>query len=99
MATLQVHLENGFDHDRVVVGAGDAEHVEADATTRYQIGLAAVVLVTVPDGEPCDLRVALPDRGLDAAVRVDPARTPHVRVDVRGDEVVVRPSAAPPMLA
>jgi hypothetical protein len=99
MSLIHVYLEGGFDHDRVTVSADGVELEEADATTRYQIGLASAVELTIPDGLPVVLAVAVPDRGLRAEATVDPATTPHVRVDARGGSLVLKPQAAPPMFA
>lgn len=99
MATIEVFLESGFRHDRVDVRAAGGSHEEHDVTTRYQIGLAAVVELTVPDGEPSMVRVALADRGISAEVEVDPGRTPYVRVNAVEGALTIRPESAPPMYA
>lgn len=99
MSVIHVYLEGGFDHDRVTVSADGVKLEEPDATTRYQIGLASAVELTVPDGRPLVVTVAIPDRGLRAEATVDPATTPHVRVDARGGSLVLKPQAAPPMFA
>jgi len=99
MAAVHVYLEHGFEHDRVTVSAGSAEHTEADVTTRYQVGLARVVEVEVPTAGPSVVRVAVPERHLAAEAQVDPLATPHVRVSITGESLDVRPQAAPPMFA
>lgn len=99
MGTVHVYLENGFEHDRVVVGVGAREVVEPDATTRHQIGLAAVIELAVPDGVASRLRVALPARGMLAETDVDPALTPHVRVSVGASALVVQSVPDPPRFA
>lgn len=99
MATVTIYLEDGFDHDRVVVATGGREQVEPDATTRHQVGLAAVVEVDPPAGGPTTVRVALPERGLETEVEVDPAATPYVRVNVADGSLTVVPQPAPPMFA
>jgi hypothetical protein len=99
MGVLQVYLENGFEHDRVVVSGGGTELEEPDVTTRYQIGLASVVKLTVPDGLPVVVTIAIPDRGLTAETTVDAGATPHVRVNVTDGSLVTQPEAAPPMFA
>lgn len=103
MATITVYLENGFEHDRVTVGAGGDELDRADVSTRHQVGLATTVDLAVPDGAaqdgPVPVRVALPGRGLVAEAAVDPAATPHLRVDVVGGELQLRPVADPPRFA
>ena len=96
MTQIHVYLENGFDHDRVTVSAGDQEHTEPDVSTRYQIGLAAVVELDAPAGA---VRIALPDKGLTAEATIDPEATPFVRVNVTDGALEVRPDASQPRLA
>jgi hypothetical protein len=99
MGSIQVFLENGFEHDRVAVSAGGAERQENDVTTRYQVGLATVVELTVPEGEPSVVQVTLPDRGLRAEAEVDPNVTPYVRVNAADGSLTIQPESFPPMYA
>lgn len=99
MDGIRVYLENGFDHDRVTVTTGGEEHIEPDANTRYQVGLASVVELEVSTDAPVVLRVEVPRRGLSAEARVDPTATPHVRVNITDGALSVQPQAAPPILA
>ena len=99
MGGIQVYLENGFEHDRVTVRAGGAELEEPDVTTRYQVGLASVLELPVPDDVPVAVTIAVPDRGLIAETTVDPEVTPHLRVNATDGSLVVQPEAAPPMFA
>ena len=99
MGSIQVFLENGFEHDRVAVSAAGTERQENDVTTRYQVGLATVVELTVPEGEPSVVRVTLPDRGLRAEAEVDPNVTPYVRVNAADGSLTVQPESFPPMYA
>lgn len=99
MGRIQVYLENGFEHDRVTVSAGGAKLEESDVTTRYQIGLASVVELTVRDGVPLEMTIAVPDRGLTAETTVDPEVTPYLRVNATDGSLVVQPEAVPPMFA
>ena len=62
---LHVELQEGFDDDRVEVTIGGSRFEFPSLRTRYQIGLADVIDVEVPAGE-VDVRVALPDRSLEA---------------------------------
>jgi hypothetical protein len=95
MASVRVFLESGFDHDRVTVSAAGAEHEEHEVTTRYQAGLAKVVDLTLPDGEPSNLRVTV--RHLSAEAEVTPEQTPYVRVNATAGGLTVEPGSAPPM--
>jgi hypothetical protein len=99
MSEIHVYLENGFDHDRVTVSAGAEEHTQDDVSTRYQVGLASVVELAVQGASPGLVRVAVPARGLTAEAEVDPAATPHVRVNIADGTLDVRPQAAPPRFA
>lgn len=99
MGTFHVYLEEGFDHDRVEVVTGAGERVEPDVTTRYQIGLAAVLELAAAGDGPCLLRVVVPGRGLIAESTFDPAAEPHVRVNIRGGSLFVEPAADAPMFA
>ena len=99
MTSIKVYLEDGFDHDRVVVTSTGSEHTEPDATTRHQVGLASVVELTPSPGASTTLRVELPGRGLHGEVELDPAATPHVRVSLTDGALQVRPQAEPPRFA
>ena len=99
MGSIQVYLESGFEHDHVTVRAGGVELEEPDVTTRYQVGLASVIALTVPDGVPLTVKIAVPNRGLTAEVTIDPNSTPHVRVNVAEGSLVMHPEAVPPMFA
>lgn len=99
MATISVYLENGFENDMVTLSADGAEQSATNVTTRHQIGLASVIEVTLPEDRTSTLRVALPNRGLAAEMPVDPAVTPHVRVNVKDGLLQVQPEADPPMFA
>jgi len=99
MRSIHVYLENGFDHDRVTVVAGGDEHEEQNVTTRYQVGLASIVELQVPDGSATDVRIALPARGLEVDVPVDPVATPHIRVNATDGVLTARTEAAPPRFA
>jgi hypothetical protein len=99
MTSLHVYLENGFDHDRVTVEAAGQARDETDVTTRYQVGLARALELTVATSEPTLVRVSVPDRGLTGEATVDAAITPHVRVDLTGAGLTVEASSGPPMFA
>lgn len=99
MGDIHVYLENGFDHDRVTVTAGNEQHTEPDVNTRYQLGLASVVELEVPDAAPVVVRVAVPKRRLTAEAKVDAKATPYVRVNINGGSLDLQPQAAPPMFA
>jgi hypothetical protein len=92
MPLLQVQLRDGFVGERVVVALdGRVILDEGDVRLRPQIGIARLVEDEVP-ARALDVRVALPDRGTAASLRVDPTRTPAVAVTVGDDGV---PSLTP----
>ncbi|GAA3918497.1 hypothetical protein [Actinoplanes auranticolor] len=95
MASVRVFLESGFDHDEVTMSAGGAAHEEHEVTTRYQVGLAKVVDLTLPDGEPSNLRITV--RNLSAEAAITPEQTPYVRVNATATGLTVEPESAPPM--
>ena len=78
MATLHVHLQDGFtdDHVRVDVDGGtacDRTHVR----TRPQLGLAEALELDVPAGA-VTVRVQVAGRGVDRSIVVDAAETPYL---------------------
>ena len=102
MAELHVYLENGFDHDLVTISVDDEEHTKSEVSTRYQVGLAALVElsdVALNDEGTAVVRIALPERGLAAESTVDPAATPYVRVNVTDGQLDVRLDSSQPRLA
>ena len=99
MGDIHVYLENGFDHDLVTVSTDNEEHTEPDVSTRYQVGLATVVELEAPIVPTTVVRVELPEKGLTAEAEVDPAATPHVRVNITDGSLDVQPQSAPPMFA
>ena len=86
MAELHVYLENGFDHDLVTISVDDEEHTSPDVSTRYQVGLAAMVELSGVELDAAGtaiVRVELCRSGVSLLrLTVDPAATPYVRVDV-----------------
>lgn len=87
MPTLQVHLREGFEGERVVVVVGDRTVLDApDVRTRMQLGLAQIVEAEVPDA-PTTVRVEVPGRARTCTLTVDPGRTPTigVSIDARGE--------------
>ena len=98
MTRVQVFLENGFDHDEVVLRTADDEQRLADVTTRYQTGLATMVDVELPEHASV-VQVAVPARKLAAETVIDPSRTPYMRVEATGGSLLVQADPDPPMYA
>ena len=68
MSTLRIDLQGGFEGDAVEVWLDEElRHREDTATTNLSVDLAASVPLEVPDG-PVDVRIVLPDRGLEETV-------------------------------
>ena len=85
MATLHVHLQDGFtdDHVRIDVDgrvACDQPHVR----TRPQLGLAEAFELEVPAGALA-VRVQLPGRGVERSIVVDPSTTPYLGLSLSPD--------------
>lgn len=99
MCVVHVYLEDGFDRDSIMITAGSERVSQRDVTTRYQIGLAAVVELTVPDDGPVTVAVAVVSRDLTAEATVDPAVTPHLCASIEDGSLVLRADATPPMFA
>ena len=69
MAEIHVYLENGFEHDLVTISVDNEEHTKSDVSTRYQVGLAALVELSGVELDAAGtavVRIALPERGLAA---------------------------------
>ena len=67
MATLRIDLQGGFDRDAVEIWVDEERRWREDAvTTKFTLDLAASVPLEVPDG-PVDVRVVLPERGIEQA--------------------------------
>jgi hypothetical protein len=97
MGSIRIFLETGFTHDDVTLSAAGAERKEQDVTTRYQVGLARTVDLTLPDGESSTVRITVGDRTAEAQIR--PEATPYLRVNAGDDALTAEPETFPPMYA
>lgn len=85
MATLQVHLQEGFEGEPVVLRLGG--RIVADrpsVSTRPQLGLAEIVRLDVPPGHHV-LEVALPARHRSEEIPFDLDRELHLALSLERD--------------
>jgi hypothetical protein len=74
MTEITVDLQDGFMDDTVAVSAGGQEVVrEQGVTTRFQIGMAKSLQVTVPEGK-VTLEVEVPTKNRRARVPIDTSK-------------------------
>lgn len=95
MDTVTVDLREGFEHDEVILSAGDRVVArERELRTRTQIGLARSVELALSDSVSV-LRVAVPSRGLERYVALPAVRPLWVGLSLteRGLEVEVQEEA------
>ena len=96
VGTLRIDLRSGFDRDAVEIWIDEECRWRADAvTTKFTLDLAASVPFESAEG-PADVRIVLPDRGLDQAIEAFVAGETHVAVRVEGDRLVVEQQAPMP---
>lgn len=82
MNKLNIHLQEGFDHDTVTVRVAGREVFRSQSvTTRTQIGLAEMLTADAP-GDAVDVEVEVPTRGQRASFRVSPSVTPYLGVSL-----------------
>jgi hypothetical protein len=82
MAEITLDLQDGFKDDTVAVSAGGREVVrEQGITTRFQIGMAKSLRVSLPEGEVV-LEIEVPTKGERATVAIDPSKPIFVGVSL-----------------
>lgn len=85
MATTKLFLEEGFDKDHVMVIAGGKVIAdEQQVTTRYQIGLARQLELSLT-GDEDELVISLPARKLEAKLSMLDGVPETLRVSVSQD--------------
>ena len=95
MPELQLDFQAGFSGDTVVVSINGRELLRREGiSTDYSIGRADSASVEVPEGW-VKLKIAVPGRGVSAAVVVDASATPHLGVSVGAGHLEHRTSATP----
>jgi hypothetical protein len=87
MATLTIHLQDGFADDSVVVRVGGCEVLnKRGVRTRLNLGYAEVVEAQVPEGR-ASIEVAVPTRNLRQAFDVEVTPRTHLAISISGDTI------------
>ena len=96
MGTLRIDLNGGFDQDAVEVWVDEERRWRGDAvTTKFTRDLAASIPLEVPDG-PADVRVVLPDKGVEQTLEVAVSGDTHLIARVEDERLVItQPTGAP----
>jgi hypothetical protein len=96
VATLRIDLQGGFDSDTVEMWIDEERRWREDAvTTKFTLDLAASVPLEVPDG-PVDVRVVLPERGIEQTVEALVAGDTYIVVRLENDRLVLEQLAEAP---
>ena len=96
MATLRIDLQGGFDRDAAEIWIDEERRWREDAvTTKFTLDLAASVPLEVPDG-PVDVRVVLPERGIEQAVEALVAGESYVVARFENDRLQLEQLAEAP---
>lgn len=96
MATLRIDLQGGFEGDAVEIWVDEElRHREEAARSDPRTDLAASIPLDAPEG-PADVRIALPDRGLDETVETIVAAETYVVVRVAGGRLEAEQLAEAP---
>ncbi len=97
MATVNLFLEEGFDKDHVVITAGGSVVAdEQQVSTRYQIGLARQLDLSLT-GDEEEIVVSLPERGLEARLPISDGIPETLRVSVSQDGSHIELSTEAPL--
>jgi hypothetical protein len=94
---VQVAFTEGFADDSATIEVDGREVARVDGLrTRYQVGYARIVPLTLRPGAAPRLDISMPERGLHAQVSLDPMLDPLVvRVTRAGDALVAEVSDEP----
>ena len=96
MATLRIDLQGGFENDTVEIWLDEELRQREDGvTTNLSVDLASSVPLVVPDG-PADVRIALPERGLEETVEALVAGDTYVTARIENGRLVVEQLAEAP---
>jgi len=96
VATVRIDLQGGFDRDAVEIWIDEERRWREDAvTTKFTLDLAASIPFEVHDG-PVDVRVVLPERGIEQAVEALVAGESYVVARVENDRLVLEQLAEAP---
>lgn len=96
MATLRIDLQGGFDGEAVEVWVDEElRHRQDDVRTNVVVDLAASVTLDVPEG-PSDVRIVLPQRGVEETVETIVAGDTYVVARLEGGRLVAEQLAEAP---
>jgi hypothetical protein len=96
VGTLRIDLRSGFDRDAVEIWIDEERRWREHAvTTKFTLDLAASVPLETAEG-PADVRIVLPERGLEQEMEALVVGETHVAVRVEGDRLVLEQQAAMP---
>jgi len=88
--TLDIHLQEGFEGDEVVVRIDGEERLRRDAVqTRKALALAEHVTFEVAAGQHV-VEVSIPARGIEQRIDVDVADKLYVGMGLKDNELRVR---------
>ena len=87
VATLRIDLQGGFDRDTVEIWVDEERRWRGETvTTKFTLDLAASVPLEVPDGA-ADVRVTLPERGIEQVLEALVAGETYIVVRVENDRL------------
>lgn len=93
---LHIALQDGFDHDTVVVRVNGQDVFNTpDVTTRLQLGVARAFVVDVPEGLT-DLQIVLPLKNVSESLRLQVSKPLHVGLSVSRDSGVTHRLSSEP---
>jgi hypothetical protein len=93
MPRLSIDLQDGFEHDEVVIFVDGEERARrSDVTTKKLYGLAETIELTVPEGS-VELRIKT--RNASKTLRLDATRDLWIGVSLQGGEIRAAVSVEP----
>jgi hypothetical protein len=96
VATLRIDLQGGFEADTVEIWLDEELRQREDGvTTNLSVDLASSVPLVVPDG-PADVRIVLPERGLEETVEALVAGDTYVTARIENGRLLVEQLAEAP---
>jgi hypothetical protein len=94
MATLHIHLQEGFANDQVIVTVDGQTVFEAEVTTNLMRGRAATFDAPVPPGT-VTVEVQVSTRELRGAIDIDAREVPYLGCGMRDGAIEFRPTDQP----
>jgi hypothetical protein len=95
MAKLHIALQEGFDHEAVVIRVNRKDVFnKQDVRTRLQIGLADSFDVEVEDG-PATVEILLPKKNLTKEIKTQVPQEPYLGVSLVAGKIEHRASGTP----